>query len=124
MTWFAASIVLATHPLDQPDGPYQVQENIVLFEAPSRSLALKKAAEHGYKETIVDDDFVVNGVLAKKHFAGIRKLINILNPYPLDQDEDQPTTGTEITNTTFEIANPDDLSAFTKGEVITLKYID
>lgn len=124
MTWFAASIIVTTRPIDDSSGPIFVHENIVLFEGKDSDGAYAKATEYANAAIVADDTLTLDDKPAVESFAGIRKLISISNPHPLDQDKDPPTTGTEITYSCFEVANDQDLAKLVQGEDVVIRYIE
>ena len=124
MTWFAASIIMTTRPVDQSPGPILTYENVVLIEAKSSDEAFSKATEYANAAIVVDDSLAVDDKPVIESFAGIRKLINISNPHPLDLDHAPPTTGTEISYSCFEVANEQDLAKLVKGEDVVIRYIE
>ncbi|MGH8558479.1 MAG: DUF4288 domain-containing protein [Methylococcales bacterium] len=123
MTWYAASVIIGMRRVDNL-GPMLGSENIFLIEAPSSKEALDKAREYGNTEASLDDEFTLDGQPAKRVFVGIRKLINISNPFPLKIDSDAPTSGTEITYSLFEVSNEQDLEKLAQGQDIVLRYIE
>ncbi len=124
MTWFAASVIIGIRRIDMPNGPTLAYENIILIEADTPDEALTKAKEYGGAEVSVDDGFTIDDKPAIKSLVGVRKLINVSNPYPLDLDKDRPTTGTEITYSLFEVENSEDLAKLAKGEEVALRYVE
>lgn len=124
MTWFAASIIVTTRPIEKSPGPILIYENVVLIEAKNSDEAFSKAAEYANAAIVIDDSLTVDDKPAVESFAGIRKLINISNPHPLDLDNAPPTTGTEITYSCFEVANEQDLVELVNGEDVVIRYIE
>jgi hypothetical protein len=124
MSWYAASIIIGMKRRDGKDGPILVHENIVLCEAPNANEALQKARKIGEAEAALDDDLTLEGVPARRVFAGVRKLITVSNPSPYDLDQDRPTDGTEITYSVFEVSNDEALESLAKGEEIELVYVE
>lgn len=124
MTWFAASIIISIRPIDASNGAIVAYENIVLVEANTSDEAFAKARKYGEAYATVDDGFTLDNKPTIKVFAGIRKLINISNPHPLDLDQDPPTTGTEITYSLFELDDDDALAELIAGKEVSLRYVE
>ena len=123
MTWFAAHIVIGMKRIDDV-GPVSVYENVILIEAKDAKEAHLLAAKIGENEAQIDDGLTIDDSPAKKIFAGIRKIITVSNPDPYDLDQDQPTTGTEITYSEFEVPNEDALRCFANGETLDVRYLE
>ncbi|AHG22828.1 hypothetical protein Z042_14740 [Chania multitudinisentens RB-25] len=124
MTWFAAHIIIGMKPQNATGQPISVYENVILIEAPSSHEAHSAATKIGQAQAELDDNLTIDGIPAKRIFAGIRKIISISNPYPLNQDEDQPISGTEITYSEFEVENDQALYQLASGEEIYINYIE
>jgi hypothetical protein len=124
MTWFAASIIIGIKPIEDLNGAILVHENIVLIEASDADEAIDKARKIGEAEASIDDDLTLNGLPARRIFAGVRKLINISNPPPYDMDQDRPTDGTEITYSVYEVPNIEALKRLANGEETEVLYIE
>jgi hypothetical protein len=124
MTWFAASVLVAIRKTTEPNGPWLVYENIILVEAVNSEEASAVASGIARAEVEIDDGFTIDDVPAIKTFAGIRKLINVSNPYPMDQDKDRPVTGTEITYSLYKIENASDLEKLATGREVAVQYVE
>jgi hypothetical protein len=122
MTWFAASALVAMRKETDLNGPWLVYENVILVEASSPEEARTIAAGISSAEAAVDDGFTIDDVRAIRRFAGIRKLINVSNPHPLDLDQDRPVTGTEITYSLFKVDSDLDLQKLASGDEVTVQY--
>ncbi len=123
MTWFAAHIVIGMMREDGI-GPVSVYENVILIEAKSANEAHLMASKVGETEAQLDDGLTIDDNPAKRVFAGVRKIISVSNPDPYDLDQDQPTTGTEITYSEFEVADEAALLSFAKGEAVDVRYLE
>jgi hypothetical protein len=124
MTWFAASVIIGLRPTSSDAGPILAYENIVLVEAATSTEALVKARDYAKTEVSVEDKITVNERPVTKSLEGVRKLINISNPHPLDPDGDRPTSGTEITYSLFEVPNSEALEKLARGQEVTLRYVE
>lgn len=123
MTWFAANIVIGMKRRDAI-GPISIYENVVLIEAKTAGEARRIASQLGEAEEKLDDGLTIDDSPAVRVFAGIRKIITVSNPDPLDLDQDRPTTGTEITYSEFEVPDEDALRRFALGETIDVRYLE
>jgi hypothetical protein len=123
MKWFAAHAVVAMRRIDS-EGPISAYENIFLVQAENADQARNLATDMAKAEVEIDDGLTIGGVAAKRTLAGIRKVITISNPSPLDLDEDQPISGTEITYSEFEVASEEDLRKLAAGEGVLVHYVD
>jgi len=124
MTWFTASVLIAIKSESRADGPFLVYENMYLLEASSALEASSKAEKFGQGEMLIDDGLTINGERASRSFVGIRKLISVSNPEPLDQDEDRPVSGTEVTYALYEVADEKALKKLAKGEKVKITYLE
>ena len=123
MTWFAAHALVAMRRVDSI-GPIHVYENIFLVEAQDAGRAKVLAEEMASAEVEADDGLVIDGVAVFRSLAGIRKVISVSNPAPLDLDEDRPVSGTEITYSEFEVDSEDALRRLAAGEAVYVRYVD
>ncbi|MDK2125313.1 DUF4288 domain-containing protein [Parachitinimonas caeni] len=124
MTWFVASLVMSIRIKSGVQFELPVYENFVLMEGESSDVALKKAIAIGKKEELINDDLELDGLPARMCFEGIRKLINVSNPEPLDLDGDQPVSGTELTYSQYLIQGEEALKSLVNGDEVELKYIE
>jgi len=124
MTWYAAHIVIGMKIVNAEAGPISAYENVVLIEAKTSQEALAYATGVGEAEANLDDGLEVDGMPAKRIFAGVRKLITVSNPESLDLEEDRPSTGTEITYSEFEVENIDALFHLGSGESVIVHYLE
>ncbi len=124
MTWFAASIILGIKPKIGQVESILVYENVVLVEAVCPNEARLKAEEIGEAEAAIDDGLMLNGLPAERVFSGIRKLVNVSNPPTLDLDKDNPTHGTEVTYSVFEVASEEELRSLANGGEVNVRYVE
>lgn len=123
MTWYAAHIIIGMKRRDGK-GPISVHENVFLIEAETFERASRIASREGAQQADLDDGLTIDGKPADYIFAGVRKIITISNPDPLDQTEDRPTTGTEITFSEFEVAGEAALRRLAEGKTVDIRYIE
>lgn len=124
MMWYAAHLVIGFIPLNEPQAPILVHENVVLVEAPSETDALRKANTIGQTEATLQDGLTVSGVPAKRVFAGVRKLITVSNPEPSDLDQERPSDGTEITYSVYKVPNQEELKKLAAGLAVPMQYVE
>lgn len=123
MTWFAAHALIAIRRIDSV-GPISIYENVLLLEADSSEQAKALAAKLTEAEVAIDDGLTINGVVAVRKFAGVRKVISVSNPDPLDLDKDRPVSGTEITYSEYEVESEAVLQRLAAGEAVDVRYVD
>ena len=125
MTWFTASVLIAIKPEGYVSGSIQVYENMYLIEASTAHDAARKAEALGRQEaSIADDDLTIDAKLATRVFVGIRKLISVSNPEPLDLDQDRPVDGTEVTYAVYQVADEAALARLAEGEQVEVLYLE
>ena len=123
MTWYAVHAVLLMRRIDLC-GPISVYENIYLVQAANGSLARAEGENLIKPEIDADDKPAIDGIRAIREFVGIRKVVNVSNPEPLDIDKDRPISGTEITYSEFEVDSENDVQKFMEGKPLVIKLID
>lgn len=123
MHWFAASIVIGLKP-EQDTGACMAYENIVLVQAASFEAAEAIAVEHGKIESDIDEGLYVNGIAATRKFLGVRKVVAVSNPHPMNPDEDRPDNLSEITYSLFKASDWGQLQLLASGEAVTIEYIE
>ncbi len=123
MTWYAAHVVLSIHPKEK-GASITMYENVFLIEAIDANEAKQIAEDVGRKSVVGYSDLEIDGAPTTCVFEGVRKIINVSNPFPLDQDEDRPVSGTEITYTEFQAKTSKDIERFMIGREVDLKYVN
>lgn len=125
MTWFTASVIVAIKPLAESAGPIQVYENNYLIEATDFEEARKKADVIGKSEVSVqDDELTLDGAPAKWVYIGVRKIMTVSNPTPLDLDKDKPLSGTELNYSVYQVADDETLEKLANGGAVTVQYLE
>src|SRR5882672_2201915 len=97
MTWYCAHILVAIVPVEAPTWPQVVHENVYLVEAVDEDAAWEKAESMGRDHAVAQGAVHEGEKVFRSEFAGVRKIISISNPGPLLQDQDPPTSGSEVT---------------------------
>lgn len=111
-------------PIKQSLGSVLVHENMVLIEAQSEFDALRKAKAIGQTETALQDELSLDGVPAKRVFAGIRKVVVISNPDTGNLDQDRPSDGTEISYSVYKVSSQEELRQLAEGAEVTVQYVE
>ena len=124
MTWYAAHVVESIRKLNNKNDDILIYENVVLIEAKNDKQALTKAKKYAKAAIVHDETLTLDNEPAILELIGIRKVVTIGNPWPLKQDEDPPTTGTEISYSEFRVKNQRDLRKFVKGEPVMVEYLE
>lgn len=119
--WYAAHIITAFRYREphrkRRQRRFYVWENIVLIRARSPEEAWKKAEEYAREEASHDDKTLrMNGVPVTMDFAGIHKVVEVVDP------KKRPAHGTEITYNEFNIASPADLKRLVAGDPVYVEY--
>lgn len=123
MTWFCAHIIIGMKPKEGVPNQIDVWENIVLLEASTVEEAGSMANALGKEEEGIDDGLTVNGEPAVRIFAGVRKLVRVSNPHPLDLDNDRPVSKTEVTYSEYTVDDEESLLRLASGESIEVQYV-
>ena len=86
--WYAAHVLLATELLEGELGYYPVWENIYLVHTASRDEAWEHAEQLGQEEARVGSEgLTFDDRPARWLFAGVRKVVGLLERTPGDGDE-------------------------------------
>lgn len=119
MTWYIAHIVMSVRFKDGKQDKYPVWENLVLFEATSEKEAWEKAELRARRyEGDTQGSFRWEERPATWVFAGIRKVIRCEIP------EVQPTSGTEVSYSEFEVATEEALQKLVAGDPVEITYVE
>ena len=124
MTWYAAHTIVSIRPIKPGKGQIVVYENVTLIEASDENEATVKARRHGEASTVQDGTLSIDGEPAVSSFIGIRKIIAVSNPWPLNQDSDRPGDGTEITYSKCKVKAQRALSRLVNGEETSIDYLE
>lgn len=125
MSWFAASIVTVVKVAFGDQDTFPISETVYLVEASSFHEAELKAKKIGEIEARAGDDLTYCGRAAFREFLGVRKLKLTHN---LTEDDEigqaQPSDGTEVIESYFEVENEAECLAFATGKRVTVSYVD
>jgi hypothetical protein len=124
MTWYAASIIIVTKLRAGVQTDFPVSEDVYLVEADTADEALQKAKTIGASSVIDDPSLTLGGQPARDYFAGVRKLITVMNPFPDEPDRGRPYEGTEVTYSRFTLENESDIDKLVRGEPVSVVYED
>lgn len=121
MTWFIAKIIISfTTPGSER---VLVHENAVLVEGASTKEAWDHATAIGKESEYEDPMETLDDQPVTRRFEGIRSLISISNEPPLDQDQDAPAHGSEVSYSVFEVAKSD-LNDLSEGNPVVVTYLE
>lgn len=121
MTWFIAKILISFSTSDSDR--VLVHENAVLVEGASTKEAWEHAKAIGKEGEYEDPTETLDGQPVTRRFEGIRSLISISNEPPLDQDQDAPAHGSEVSYSVFEVAKRD-LNDLSEGKPVIITYLE
>jgi hypothetical protein len=124
MTWFTVSVLVALKLDESSGGPIAVYENMYLVEASDSAEARAKAQRLGTAEATVKNSLTIDGKPAHSEFVGVRKIIEVRNPHPLDPSSDRPTDGTEVTYSLYEVSGEHALTQLADGQEVDLRYVE
>lgn len=119
MKWYIAHIIMLIKFQDSNQDRFPVWENMVLLQASSEDEALDKARKIGIKnQSVTNSDFTWDNMPAYFVFAGVRKLIDCINP------EQCPNDGTEVSYSQFEVDSEESLNQLVSGESVFVQYVE
>ncbi|WP_137940513.1 DUF4288 domain-containing protein [Chitinivorax sp. B] len=114
MTWYAAHVVLQVQFKEGKQDRFPVWENIYLINAETDEDALSKAESIGASlEGDRDGSFFWDDIPSRWVYRGVRKILEISNPWDVDN---RPGDGCEVTFETFEFSDVDNLKRFVNCE--------
>ena len=119
-----AHIIESIRPVKRRRGAILVYENVLLIRAKDDEEAMRKARKRAEASNVSDDSATINGKPAVWSFVGIRKIVAVMNPAPLDQEGNEPVDGTEITYSKFEVKDERALSKLIDGKEIVVRYLE
>jgi hypothetical protein len=123
MTWYAVHAVVSSRRRDGV-GRFSVSENIFLVEADSAQNAHNLGAKFAEVEAHLDDGLTLDDAPAIRKLQGIRKVVQVSNPEPLNLDLDRPVSGTELSYLEFEVDSESELDSFMCGDELSLRWLD
>jgi hypothetical protein len=123
MTWYVASCILAIVVKSGHQKIFPVFEEFFLVTAEDRVAARREAESFG-RQAELDDTLTYEDRPATKMFLGIRKIRSVYNAHPLDIDVDQPSHGTELTHSYYELQSLDEAKRLGEGKAVYLEYVD
>jgi hypothetical protein len=124
MTWYAASIIIVTKLRAGMQTEFPVSEDVYLVEADTADEALQKAEAIGTSSVADDPSLTLGGQPARDYFAGIRKVITVMNPFPDEPDRERPYHGTEVTYSRYRLGHEGDIDKLVRGEPVSVIYED
>jgi proteasome lid subunit RPN8/RPN11 len=124
ITWYAAHVIVSIRPVEPDNREICVYENVILVSARSYDAARVKALKYAKASIVEDETLRINEKPAEMSFVGIRKIIEVSNPWPLSQSEDRPRDGTEITYSEFTLRGERALFELAKGDEVHVRYLE
>ena len=122
MSWFAAHIVMRVLFKDCQRNHCPVMENICVISAATEEDAQIKAEKIGRShEGDSEGSFTWDGWPAEWKFVGIRRLVEVRNSRSTN---DLIEDGTEITYSSFDFLNIDQLRRFMMEEEVSVTIIE
>ena len=119
MNWYVAHAIMYVRFKDNVQDTYPIWENMILINAQTDEEAMEKASKRAKQdEGDSDGSFIWDGRPARWCFAGIRKLMSV------EDFEERPTCGTEVSYTELGIDNEDNFRKFVNGEAVFVEYIN
>jgi hypothetical protein len=119
MKWYIAHIIMYTKFKDGNQNKFPVWENIVLIEADTPKEAYQKAKLRAKNdEGDSSNSYYYDDRAATWVFGGIRKLVDCEDVTIV------PSDGMEMTYSTLEVDNEENLNRLIKGDSVLLKYVD
>lgn len=115
MKWYSAHLIIYFELKDEPQDHFYLWENIVLIKAETTDEAFEKAKLRGQQDEGDDESLTWNGKPARAVFAGVRKLVECLDP------EERPEDGTEVSYVEIEVASKADIERMIAGDPVELK---
>jgi hypothetical protein len=123
MTWYVASCILAVVVKSGQQKVFPVFEEFFLVNAEDRATA-RRQAESFARLGELDDTLTYENRPAVKKFLGVRKIRSVYNPHPMDIDSDQPSHGTELSHSYYEVRTLDDAKGLGEGKAVYVEYVD
>ena len=119
MTWYSAHIILYLELREGAQDHYLVWENIFLIGAGSNAESFEPAERLG-RSADEDDDptLTLDGKPARWVFAGVRKLVECVDP------TERPGDGTEVTYNELIANSIEDVKKLAGGEDVRITYLD
>ena len=124
--WVVVDYIIVTRFLDKKQEKYPVEERFLLHEYYSVEQLNAKI-----EQTInaINDEFEVpiyhNGIIAKKHCVGVRKIRSIYQDIHSDVNENHPPLdNSELIHSYMTVLTLEDAKKLAKGEMVKVHYID
>lgn len=125
MTWYVASVIMSIRLKKGKQSKIPVFENFFLVSGKTREQAAKKAEKIAKLEAEAQSDGLsLNDKPAIMKFDGIRKLVSVANPVPMELDKERPDDGTELSYNEYIVVNKRDLKKLATGKQVELLYLE
>ena len=124
MRWYAAHVIIGlAQDGRNADDPILCWENVIILNAKDECEAKEMAIAFGEEEAAIDDQLRIDNIMAKRVFAGVRKIVSISN-IDGSQDEAPPSHGSEITYSQYIVSSIGDLMQLGSGDEVNIVYTD
>lgn len=123
MTWYVASCVSAVVVKSGEQRTFPVFEDFFLVSAENHAVA-RARAESLATLSLRDESLTFEDQPAERIFLGIRKIRSVYNAPPLELDADQPSHGTELTHSYYELKSLDEAKLLAMGKAVSVLYVD
>jgi hypothetical protein len=120
--WYSAHVIMHLKPKVRTKGEQLVWENVLLIEAESPEIAVKKAEMIGLEDQAANSDgLTIDEKPVTMVFVGVRKLIECRT---VGDIEDKPADGSEVTYSEFLLESEEDLRKLALGDPVKIMYRD
>jgi hypothetical protein len=125
MPWYAAHAIVSYRTIKPSKGEIHVYENVILISAKDDDEANSKAQQYGEAYIVKDETLTtMEGEPVEESFVGIRKIIEIRNPFSLSPDCDKPVDRVEITYSSFKVKDEQALADLVNGDEVLISYLE
>jgi Domain of unknown function (DUF4288) len=125
MPWYAAHAIVSYRTIKPSKGEIDVYENVILISAKDGAEAHNKAQQFGEAYIVKDETLTtMEGEPLEESFVGIRKIIEISNPFSPGPDSAIPVDGAEITYSSFKVKDEQALADLVNGDEVLISYLE
>ena len=123
MPWYAAHAIVSYRTIKPSKGEIRVYENVILISAKDGAEAHNKAQRFGKADIVKDETLTtMEGEPLEESFVGIRKLIEIVNPF--SPGPATPVDGAEIKYSSFTVKDEQALVDLVIGDEVLISYLE
>ncbi len=125
VTWYAAHVITSFRQKNTKRKWINLWETIYLVNGKTPSQARKKAEKIGKDEAKAGSaHLTIDGKPGKMVFEGIRKLMEVMNSYPMEMSEERPNDGTDLTHLELGVRDEKELKKLVSGKQVSVEYYD